>query len=82
MFPKILGVIILTIIIATFGPTRVYAIPFFVIASAAVFVVEGVRVVPQQSAWVVERLGRFHAYSNRASISSSPSSTAWLIGIR
>jgi regulator of protease activity HflC (stomatin/prohibitin superfamily) len=24
------------------------------------FVVEGVRIVPQQSAWVVERLGRFH----------------------
>jgi regulator of protease activity HflC (stomatin/prohibitin superfamily) len=26
-----------------------------------VFVIEGVRVVPQQSAWVVERLGKFHA---------------------
>jgi regulator of protease activity HflC (stomatin/prohibitin superfamily) len=25
------------------------------------FVIEGVRIVPQQSAWVVERLGRFHA---------------------
>jgi regulator of protease activity HflC (stomatin/prohibitin superfamily) len=24
------------------------------------FVIEGVRIVPQQSAWVVERLGRFH----------------------
>ena len=61
MFPKIVAVIILTIIIAAFEPTRVYAIPFFVIASVVVFVVEGVRVVPQQSAWVVERLGRFHA---------------------
>ena len=25
------------------------------------FVIEGVRIVPQQSAWVVERLGKFHA---------------------
>ena len=25
------------------------------------FVIEGVRIVPQQSAWVVERLGRFHS---------------------
>src|SRR4026208_885796 len=24
------------------------------------FIIEGVRIVPQQSAWVVERLGRFH----------------------
>ncbi|MBI2961619.1 MAG: SPFH/Band 7/PHB domain protein [Betaproteobacteria bacterium] len=40
--------------------TRAWTIPFFVIALAAVFVIEGVRVVPQQSAWIVERLGRFH----------------------
>lgn len=61
MFPKIVGVIILTALIGFYEPTRVYAIPFFVIAVVIVFVVEGVRVVPQQSAWVVERLGRFHA---------------------
>ena len=61
MFPKIVGVIILTALIAFYEPTRVYAIPFFVIGVVIVFVVEGVRVVPQQSAWVVERLGRFHA---------------------
>jgi regulator of protease activity HflC (stomatin/prohibitin superfamily) len=40
--------------------TRPWAIPFFIIALAAVFVIEGVRVVPQQSAWIVERLGKFH----------------------
>ncbi|HTT41281.1 MAG TPA: SPFH domain-containing protein [Burkholderiales bacterium] len=61
MFPKLAAVVILTIIIAAFEPTRVYAIPFFVLASAVVFVIEGVRVVPQQNAWVVERLGRFHS---------------------
>jgi len=31
-----------------------------VIGVIVAFVVEGVRIVPQQSAWVVERLGRFH----------------------
>ena len=61
MFPKLAAVVILTILIAAFEPTRVYAIPFFVIASAVVFVIEGVRVVPQQNAWVVERLGRFYS---------------------
>ena len=61
MFPKLAAVVILTILIAAFEPTRVYAIPFFVLASAVVFVIEGVRVVPQQNAWVVERLGRFHS---------------------
>ena len=61
MLPKILGVLILTVAIAAFEPTRAYAVPFFIIGLAIVFVIEGVRVVPQQSAWVVERLGRFHA---------------------
>ncbi|HEX6692187.1 MAG TPA: SPFH domain-containing protein [Burkholderiales bacterium] len=31
-----------------------------VLGVAIAFVIEGVRIVPQQSAWVVERLGRFH----------------------
>ncbi|HEX6157859.1 MAG TPA: stomatin-like protein [Burkholderiales bacterium] len=47
----------------TFALTRVagYAVWVFVIAVAVAFVLEGVRVVPQQSAFVVERFGRFHA---------------------
>jgi regulator of protease activity HflC (stomatin/prohibitin superfamily) len=46
----------------TFALTHmpVYAIWVFVIAVAVAFVLEGVRVVPQQSAFVVERFGRFH----------------------
>ncbi|MBM3345167.1 MAG: SPFH/Band 7/PHB domain protein [Betaproteobacteria bacterium] len=40
--------------------TRPWAIPIFIILLAIVFVIEGVRVVPQQNAWVVERLGKFH----------------------
>jgi regulator of protease activity HflC (stomatin/prohibitin superfamily) len=61
MLPKIIVVLILTAAIAAFEPTRAYAVPFFIIGLAIVFVIEGVRVVPQQNAWVVERLGRFHA---------------------
>jgi regulator of protease activity HflC (stomatin/prohibitin superfamily) len=58
MFAKIIGVAIATGIIAAYNVG--WAVPFFIIALAAVFIVEGVRVVPQQSAWIVERLGKFH----------------------
>jgi len=61
MFPKFFAVVIATIIISQFQQTRGFTIPFFILAVAIVFVIEGVRVVPQQSAWVVERLGKFHA---------------------
>ncbi|HYC49186.1 MAG TPA: stomatin-like protein [Burkholderiales bacterium] len=40
---------------------RAYAIPFFIIGLMIAFVIESIRVVPQQHAWVVERLGKFHA---------------------
>ena len=61
MFAKFFGVIIATALIAAMPETRGYAIPFFFLASVIVFVIEGVRIVPQQSAWVVERLGKFHS---------------------
>ena len=60
MFGKVIGVVIASVIIATFEETRSFAVPFFIIALAVVFVIEGVRVVPQQNAWIVERLGKFH----------------------
>jgi len=46
----------------TFALTRTpsYAVYVFLLAAAVAFVLEGVRVVPQQSAFVVERFGRFH----------------------
>jgi regulator of protease activity HflC (stomatin/prohibitin superfamily) len=57
--------LIVAIVLAgiTFAATHVpfYAVWVFVIAVAAAFVLEGVRVVPQQSAFVVERFGRYHA---------------------
>ena len=61
MFAKLIAVVIATIAIAAVPNIRQFAIPFFVVALVAVFVIEGVRVVPQQSAFVVERFGRFHA---------------------
>jgi regulator of protease activity HflC (stomatin/prohibitin superfamily) len=60
MLPKVLAVVILAGVIWAYPPTHAYTIPFFVIALAVAFVIEGVRVVPQQSAWVVERWGRYH----------------------
>ena len=61
MFPKLIAVLIATIAMSQFPQTRGYTIPFLILALAIVFVIEGVRVVPQQSAWVIERMGRFHA---------------------
>ena len=59
MFLKVIGILIVTVVLVVAGYSA-YAIPFFIIALGIAFVVESVRVVPQQSAWVVERLGKFH----------------------
>ena len=57
--------LIISVVLAavTFALTRTpaYAVYVFLLAAAVAFVLEGVRVVPQQSAFVVERFGRFHA---------------------
>jgi len=60
MLAKLVAVIVLSVIIGAFDATRPFAVPFFIIALAIAFVIEGVRVVPQQNAWIVERLGKFH----------------------
>jgi regulator of protease activity HflC (stomatin/prohibitin superfamily) len=59
MLFKIIAVIIATVLVYGYEPIRPFWVPFAIIALAVVFVIEGVRVVPQQSAWVVERLGKF-----------------------
>ena len=59
MFAKLIGAVIVTIIAATIPETRSFAVWIFLIAIIVVFVIEGVRIVPQQQAWVVERLGKF-----------------------
>ena len=61
MLTKLIVAIVLTMITASIPETRGYAVWVFFIAVVAAFVVEGVRIVPQQSAYVVERLGRFHS---------------------
>src|SRR3954465_12374932 len=60
MIPKLIVALVLSAMIFMYPPTQGYAVPFFVIALAVVFVIEGIKVVPQQNAWVVERLGKFN----------------------
>jgi len=60
MFWK-LAVAVALAVAASFVPVlSKYWLWVLVLAVAAAFIIEGVRIVPQQSAWVVERLGRFH----------------------
>ena len=61
MFAKLIIVAIVFGMILSYPPLSGYAWPFLVLAIAVVFIIEGVRVVPQQNAWVVERLGKYHA---------------------
>ena len=60
MLWKLAAVIGLTVLAAAVPALSPYWPWFLVIGVIVAFVVEGVRIVPQQSAWVVERLGRFH----------------------
>jgi len=60
MFPKLLIAIAVSVAAAFVPQTAPYAIWIFVIAVVVAFVIEGVRIVPQQTAFVVERFGRYH----------------------
>ena len=60
MIPKLIGVLVISIVAANMEETRPWAIPIFIVLLAIVFVMESVRVVPQQNAWVVERFGKFN----------------------
>jgi len=59
MFVKMVVVLILTGLLVAADYTAL-AIPFLIVALGIAFVIESIRVVPQQQAWVVERLGKFH----------------------
>lgn len=61
MLSKLIIAIVLSVLTYALPETRSYTLWVFFIAVVAAFVVEGVRIVPQQFAYVVERLGRFHA---------------------
>ncbi len=60
MIAKIVGVIILTVVLVAIDMGKL-AIPFFLIGLVVVAGWEAMRQVPQQQAWVVERLGKFHS---------------------
>jgi regulator of protease activity HflC (stomatin/prohibitin superfamily) len=59
MLVKLIGVVVATVAVYVFEPLRPFTIPFFVLALGASLIIEGVRIVPQQNAWVVERWGKF-----------------------
>lgn len=61
MFIKLILAAAVSIAAAFFPATERYALWIFFIAVVVAFVIEGVRIVPQQFAYVVERLGKFHA---------------------
>ena len=59
MFWKTAIAIILTVIMAVMTHSPAATIATFFVAMVVVILFEGVRVVPQQNAWVIERLGKF-----------------------
>jgi regulator of protease activity HflC (stomatin/prohibitin superfamily) len=61
MFIKMIVAVILAVAAGTLLHSTAATIAVFVVAMAVVLIIEGVRIVPQQNAWVIERLGKFHA---------------------
>ena len=59
MFPKMIVVLVVSIAAAFVPATEKYAVWIFFLAVVVAFVMEGVRIVPQQFAYVVERFGRY-----------------------
>jgi regulator of protease activity HflC (stomatin/prohibitin superfamily) len=61
MFWKTIIAVIVAVAVAWMTKSPTATIATFLVAMVVVFLFEGVRIVPQQNAWVVERLGKFHA---------------------
>lgn len=61
MFMKMIIALVVSVAAAFVPATEKYAVWIFFLAVVVAFVMEGVRIVPQQFAYVVERFGRFHA---------------------
>jgi len=59
MIGKVIGVVIITVVLVA-ANLGAFAVPFFLIGLVVVAGWEAMRQVPQQQAWVVERLGKFH----------------------
>jgi regulator of protease activity HflC (stomatin/prohibitin superfamily) len=60
MFWKAAIAVIITVAVAALTKSTTATVATFFVAMIIVLVIEGVRIVPQQNAWVVERLGKFH----------------------
>ena len=60
MFWKTAIAIVLTIVAAVLTQSTLATVSTFLVGMIVVIVFEGVRVVPQQQAWVIERLGKFY----------------------
>jgi len=59
MFWKAIIAVLLTVAAGVLTHSATATIATFLVAMIVVFIFEGVRIVPQQNAWVVERLGKF-----------------------
>src|SRR5258708_29168379 len=60
MLWKTIIAVIVAIAAAALTHSALATVATFLVAMIIVFIFEGVRIVPQQQAWVVERLGNFH----------------------
>jgi len=60
MFWKTIIAVVVAVAVAWLTRSPTATIATFLVAMVIVFIFEGVRIVPQQNAWVVERLGKFH----------------------
>ena len=60
MFWKTIIAVVVAVAIAWLTKSATATIATFLVAMVIVFIFEGVRIVPQQNAWVVERLGKFY----------------------
>ena len=60
MFWKIAIAVILAVVAAALTHSAAATIATFLVALVIVLLFEGVRIVPQQNAWVIERLGKFY----------------------
>jgi len=61
MIPKLIAVLVVTGLAYAANFSAPAVIIVFIIALVIALVIDSIRVVPQQNAWVVERLGKFHA---------------------
>src|SRR5438093_10942480 len=60
MFWKTAIAVIVTVAAALLTRSTIASVATFLVAMMIVVIVEGVRIVPQQNAWVIERLGKFY----------------------